>query len=130
MRCLSSAPGADCPLLVPVTSRTTSAAFAASRRSLMSGSSAGRLQRASQQVHRDLLAHLLTDLERVPEMDPAPNAHHALLLCHLSDAGELASQAWVYRIGRCDGGRPGPEHGFENGRGRAGLDGRLRWVFG
>src|SRR5215472_16110232 len=90
MRRLSSARGADCPLLALATNRTTRVTFAAAVRSRMTSSSAYGLDVVGQELCSDSPAHLLTDFERVPEVDAAPDADHALLLAHLLDASELA----------------------------------------
>jgi hypothetical protein len=47
------------------------------------------LERVLHHVVGNLLAHVHADLERVAEMDPAPNPHIALLIRQLLDAGKL-----------------------------------------
>src|SRR5438270_478698 len=130
IRRTSSAGGTDWAALAPASASTTSTAAERSRlRTTLLRSAHGR-HTGGDQVRGELLAHLLADLQRVAEMDAAPDAHHPLLVAHLRDAGELPLQARVDHV-RHGERRPsaGAEYGVEHAERDANLDGRLRGIF-
>src|SRR5262249_34863198 len=73
----------------------------------------------------DLTTHHFTHVERIAEMDAAPDAYLFMFVGHLLEASKVARQARIYDIGRREGRRLGPEHCFENSSRGAGVDPRL-----
>src|SRR5215216_4806503 len=110
--------------LPPPHSITSSAAAA-----FWSGS-AGRLHRVLHKVGGDFPAHRLADLQRVAEVDAAPDPHVGVLAGELADVLERPRQLRVRHIDRRKGDRwVRPEHRFEDADRKARDDRRLRGVF-
>jgi hypothetical protein len=59
--------------------------------------------RTALRISFNSLAHVVGYLQRVPEVDAAPDAHIDVLLSHLRDAAKLPFQVRICEIGRSDG---------------------------
>src|SRR5689334_15546089 len=58
------------------------------------------LERVFNHELSDLPAHVHASVERIPEMDSAPNANIALLFCQLPNAGKLTFLLRVHQVCR------------------------------
>jgi hypothetical protein len=69
----------------------------------VSGDSGSRITGIEAGISFNSLAHVVGYLQRVPEVDAAPDAHIDVLLSHLRDAAKLPFQVRICEIGRSDG---------------------------
>jgi hypothetical protein len=82
------------------------------------------------EVRRNLLVHVIADLERIAEVDAASDAHLFVLLGKLRHGGERPRPLRVQAIGRRQGcGRLRAKHYFQDADRYPRHDGRLRRVF-
>src|SRR4029434_5148300 len=72
-----------------------------------------RLQGVGDEVRGDLSAHLVSNDQRVAEVDASPDADLPLVLGELRNARELPGQAWVHEIADGEGDRARAEYGLE-----------------
>src|SRR5436853_1691013 len=72
------------------------------------------LQVIGEQVVGELAPHRFAHIERIAEVDAAPDAHLLVLFRHLHEAVEAELQARVRDVGHGKALRPGAEIGVEN----------------
>src|SRR4030095_10794458 len=81
-----------------------------------------RLQGVGDEVRGDLSAHLVSNDQRVAEVDAPPDADLPLVLGELRNARELPGQAWVHEIADGEGHRACAEYGLEDAGAHAAHD--------
>src|SRR5262245_48140853 len=93
--------------------------------------SAGGLERVLDQEVGDLASHAVAHLQRIAEMDAAPDAHFHGFGGDLLDLAVAALQLGIHQVSDDDGvGRLGPEHRLQNAHRYAGDDAGLRRILG
>src|SRR4029450_1980577 len=76
---------------------------------------ANRPHDVAEQVFGELAAHLFADLQRIAEMDAAPDPHHPLLFGYLRNTVELTLEPGIGAVGHREHlRRSGAEHRFED----------------